>query len=152
MEDWMVIHTLKGNSKEYAKYPPQKPKELIRRFVLASTNEGDSAFDECKMTSKMEFLLKKVIESLKEMGYEVNFDIMAADFHDKKIMGHADIEAKTIYIDKETFNLGRRELAMTIIEENEHILSGKGDETRGFQTHLISKFLSYMEDKNALFL
>lgn len=113
---------------------------------------GDSAFDECKMTSKMEFLLKKVIESLKEMGYEVNFDIMAADFHDKKIMGHADIEAKTIYIDKETFNLGRRELAMTIIEENEHILSGKGDETRGFQTHLISKFLSYMEDKNALFL
>ena len=38
----MVIHTLKGNSKEYAKYPTQKPKELIRRFVLASTNEGDA--------------------------------------------------------------------------------------------------------------
>ena len=45
MEDWMVIHTLKGNSKEYAKYPTQKPKELIRRFVLASTNEGDVVAD-----------------------------------------------------------------------------------------------------------
>ena len=45
MEDWMVIHTLKGNSKEYAKYPTQKPKELIRRFVLASTNEGDTVAD-----------------------------------------------------------------------------------------------------------
>ena len=41
----MIIHTLKGNSKEYAKYPTQKPKELIRLFVLASTNEGDVVAD-----------------------------------------------------------------------------------------------------------
>lgn len=45
MEDWMVIHTLKGNSKEYVRYATQKPKELIRRFVLASTNEGDLVAD-----------------------------------------------------------------------------------------------------------
>ena len=45
MEDWMVIHTLKGNSKEYVKYPTQKPKELIKRFVLASSNENDVVAD-----------------------------------------------------------------------------------------------------------
>jgi DNA modification methylase len=45
MEDWMIIHTLKGNSKEYVKYPTQKPKELIKRFVLASSNENDVVAD-----------------------------------------------------------------------------------------------------------
>ena len=45
VSDWMVIHTLEGNSKEYAKYPTQKPKELIRRFVLAYPNEGDVVAD-----------------------------------------------------------------------------------------------------------
>ena len=45
MEDWMIIHTLKGNSKEYLKYPTQKPKELIKRFVLASSNENDVVAD-----------------------------------------------------------------------------------------------------------
>ena len=30
---------------ERTKYPTQKPKELIRRFVLASTNEGDVVAD-----------------------------------------------------------------------------------------------------------
>ena len=45
MEDWMVIHTLKGNSKEYAKYPTQKPKALIERIIKASSNEGDIVAD-----------------------------------------------------------------------------------------------------------
>jgi DNA modification methylase len=45
MEDWMVIHTLKGNSKEYVKYPTQKPKALIERIIKASSNEGDLVAD-----------------------------------------------------------------------------------------------------------
>jgi hypothetical protein len=38
------------------------------------------------------------------------------------------------------------------MEENEHIKSGKGDETRAFQTHLFSQWLKTMEDNNGLFL
>ena len=34
-----------SRSKERVKYPTQKPKELISRFVLASTNEGDVVAD-----------------------------------------------------------------------------------------------------------
>ena len=45
MEDWMVIHTLKGNSREYAKYPTQKPKALIERIIKASSTEGDTVAD-----------------------------------------------------------------------------------------------------------
>ena len=33
------------NSSEQVGYPNQKPKELIRRFILASTNEGDVVAD-----------------------------------------------------------------------------------------------------------
>ena len=44
-EDWILISQLKGNQIEYANYPTQKPKELIKRFVLASTNEGDTVAD-----------------------------------------------------------------------------------------------------------
>ena len=48
--DWhnnMSLGLFKNNSdkKRDALYPTQKPKELIRRFVLASTNEGDVVAD-----------------------------------------------------------------------------------------------------------
>lgn len=48
--DWhtnMSLGLFKNNSdkKQDALYPTQKPKELIRRFVLASTNEGDLVAD-----------------------------------------------------------------------------------------------------------
>ena len=44
-EDWIIVHTLKGNSKEYKKYQTQKPKALIAKFIKASSNEGDLVAD-----------------------------------------------------------------------------------------------------------
>lgn len=113
---------------------------------------GDTFFSEVEKTPKMEFLLKEVLSSLKEMDYEVHFDIFVADFEDDNMLGYADIKEKKIYIAKKTFDMGRRELAMTIMEENEHIISGKEDETRAFQNHIFSQWLKTMEDKNGLFL
>jgi len=43
--DWITDIYKVGTSKENAKYATQKPKELISRFVLASTNEGDLVAD-----------------------------------------------------------------------------------------------------------
>ena len=62
------------------------------------------------------------------------------------------IETKQIYLSNKVFDMGRREIAMTIMEENEHIISGKGDETRAFQNHLFSSWLKCMENANGLFL
>lgn len=39
------IDTLKPFEKEYGKHPTQKPLELLRRIILASTNEGDLILD-----------------------------------------------------------------------------------------------------------
>jgi site-specific DNA-methyltransferase (adenine-specific) len=39
------IPTLKNNEKEYGKHPTQKPLDLLKRIVLASTNENDIVLD-----------------------------------------------------------------------------------------------------------
>ena len=113
---------------------------------------GDVAFSEIELTPKMSFLLKQVLASLEEMKYSVPFEISVADFEDERIMGHADIPNKKIRIAASTFDKGRREIAMTIMEETEHIKSKSGDESREFQTHIFSQWLKSMEEANGLFL
>ena len=44
-EDWWDIPMLKGNSKEATGYPTQKPLALLKRIILASSNEGDIVLD-----------------------------------------------------------------------------------------------------------
>ena len=44
-EDIWVINTPKLQEKKYGKHPTQKPLELLRRIILASTNKGDIVLD-----------------------------------------------------------------------------------------------------------
>lgn len=113
---------------------------------------GDNSMNEVDRTPKMDFLLKEVLAALESMNYHVHYDIRVVEFDDDNIMGQADLKGKEIFIAAKTFDMGRRELAMTLIEENEHIISQKGDETREFQTHIFSQWLKTMEDSNGLFL
>ena len=102
-------------------------------------------------TEKMNYLLKEVVNSLGEMRYEVPYDITIVEFVDIDILGQADVAKKQIYLSDRVFDLGRREIALTIMEEVEHISSGKKDETRAFQTHIFSSWLTTMENNAALF-
>lgn len=113
---------------------------------------GDISAEEAEVTPKMEYLLKEVLKSLKEMNYTVDYEIKVATFDDESIMGKADLKNRLIYIAATTFDMGRRELALTLMEENEHIKSQKHDETRAFQTHIFSQWLKSMEESNGLFL
>jgi hypothetical protein len=135
---------------EFARYL----KKALGGIVILGMGKviGNSAFSEVDKTAKMEYLLKEVLNSLSEMKYEVPFDILVAEFTDEKVMGQADIQGKTIYISPQTFDMGRRELALTLMEETEHIRSGQGDETRAFQTHIFSQWLKMIEDATGLFL
>lgn len=129
----------------------KKQKPTIRIVGMGNVI-GDNYFSEVDKTPKMDFLLKEVLKSLKEMDYEVHYDIHVAEFDDDSTMGRADIKEKKIYIAKKTFDMGRREIALTLMEENEHIKSQKEDETRAFQTHIFSQWLTSMENSNGLFL
>jgi len=128
-------------------------KQLPEVSILGMGNAiGDNFFTEIEKTPKMEYLLKEVIASLKQMNYEVPYDVYAAEFEDENILGQADTKTKKIYIASQTFDMGRREIAMVLMEETEHIASGKGDETRAFQNHIFSQWLKSMENSNGLFL
>lgn len=118
---------------------------------MGSIIDGVS-INEIPTTAKMDYLLKNVLNDLKEMNYEVPFDVVVAEFDDENILGHANIKEKKIIIADRTFNMGKREIAMTLMEETEHIKSGHPDETRAFQTHIFSQWLKMIEDSNAIFL
>jgi hypothetical protein len=113
---------------------------------------GDIAMTVIEMTPKMEYLLKEVIQSLSEMQYTVPFDCTVVHFESNDILGQADVSDKQIFLSAELFDRGRREIAATLMEECEHIRSGCADETKGFQNHLISSWLTAMENANVLFL
>ncbi len=44
-EDWWNIPMLKGNSEEFLSFGTQKPEALLKRIILASSNEGDIVAD-----------------------------------------------------------------------------------------------------------
>jgi hypothetical protein len=113
---------------------------------------GENYFSEVDKTPKMEYLLKEVLASLKQMNYEVCYPVTPVEFENEDQLGAADIKEKKIYISRRTFDLGRREIALTLMEENEHIVSQKDDETRAFQSHIFSEWLKTMENQNGLFL
>ena len=103
-----------------------------------------------KLTSKQEFLLNKVEEFLTEIGYKVSYPITICSFTEKNVLGLAFND--TIYLSDKVFDMGRREIAATIIEENEHIITGFEDKSRSFQNHFINKYLTEMEERNSNFL
>ncbi len=127
----------------------KKAFENIRILGMGNWVNG-VGMDAVDASPKMNFLLKEVIASLKEMQYEIGFPVNIVDFHSEEQLGLA--HNNEIYLSKKVFDLGRREIAMTLMEENEHLLSHAGDETRKFQTHIFSQWLKHMEDRHGLFL
>jgi len=45
MRSVWAINTPKKEEKRYGKHPTQKPTELLKRVILASTNKGDTVLD-----------------------------------------------------------------------------------------------------------
>lgn len=164
-ENMLVVKEISGRyadeiqktKKEVFLIPSHFARDLKKKLPLVLITGmgnviGDNAFSEVDKTPKMEFLLKEVLSALKQMSYEVDFDIHVAEFENEELLGAAEIKEKKIYIAKKTFDMGRREIAMTLMEENEHIKSGKEDESRSFQNHIFSQWLTSMENNNGLFL
>ena len=113
---------------------------------------GDVGMSDVIRTSKMEYLLKETLTSLKEMRYEVNYPISIVQFDNNEILAQADLKEKQIYLSDIVFDKGRREIALALIEENEHIRSQHADETRAFQNYIFSEWLKTMEESNSIFL
>lgn len=150
------VEDIQRTKKEVFLIPQYFAKELKKQLpqvviVGLGRTVGDIGMNDVETTPKMDYLLKDVVKSLNEMKYEVPYDISIVEFDDEDTLGSADLKTKQIYLSAKIFDMGRREIAMTIMEEVEHIVSGKGDETRAFQNHLFSSWLKTMENSNGLF-
>lgn len=93
---------------------------------------------------KMNNMLIKAMEFLKKSNYEVTYPVEIGRFVNDLQLGQATKD-KILLADK-LFDKGMKMLITTIIEENEHLISGHGDKTRDFQTHIFERWVSSMEN------
>ena len=105
---------------------------------------------EIELDKRKQFLFNECNRFFNEAGYSVEYPIKVVRFNDYDKLGLA--ENDTIYLSEKLFDMGKREIAITIIEENEHLKTGYKDETRTFQQHIFNLFISQMEERVAFFL
>jgi len=101
-------------------------------------------------TPKQDFILKEVIKFCGECGYSVEYPLEVVDFEDRDVLGQA--HKGTILLSSKIFDMGRKQVALTIIEENEHLKTGYKDCSRAFQNHLFNLFLTEKEERFGYFL
>jgi hypothetical protein len=97
-------------------------------------------------TPKQEFLLKECIKFLDDTDYKVDFPIKIVDFvGSPNRLGLA--KDNTILLSEKLFSMGKREIVVTIMEENEHLKTNFKDCSRPFQNHWINLFISEKEER-----
>src|SRR5690606_36871994 len=142
-------HDLKGRY--------QLPMELLKALksqftdldVLGISSKTDSNFIE---VVPREMLINKVLDALnilRSSDYRERLDsdlnIKYVKFFDTNTLGLA--EDGVIYLSDKLDTYSVDEVAKIIIEENEHNLTGYGDETRQFQNHLFALYYEQLKRK-----
>ena len=129
----------------------KKIKASFPEIEVCGVGQDDEIFTSpVELTPKMQYQLKKATDALKEMKYEIGYPIEVVTFSRASVLGLA--KNGTIYISPKQFDKGIREIAVTLIEENEHLITNYDDCTREFQDHLFNKWISAMEEQNGIFL
>lgn len=129
----------------------RKIKECFPDVEVCGIGQDDEVFTSpVQSTPKMQYQLNKALDALKEMKYEIKYPIEVVTFSRASVLGLA--KNGTIYISPKQFDKGIREIAVTLIEENEHLITNHDDCTREFQDHLFNKWISALEEQNGIFL
>jgi hypothetical protein len=119
--------------------------------VYGINDEGAQlAHKKVEPTKKMEFLLKECLTFLEETEYNLADPIEFVEFDRTDVLGQA--ERGKILLSPKLFELGKKEIVRTIVEEQEHLRSGFKDCSRAFQNHWINLFISEKEERFGHFL
>ena len=102
------------------------------------------------LTPKQEFILKEANRFCEECNYPVDYPIEVVQFEESSVIGRA--HQGKILLSSKIFDMGRKQVVATIIEENEHLKTGYKDCTRAFQNHLFNLFLTEKEERFGFFL
>lgn len=128
------------------------------RALIPDENVGDkfkvnikgALYREIEITPLYEATIKEAQYFLKECGLEISYPIIAAMFDNKDILGCAMKEQ--IILSDVCLERGVNEVVNTIIEEYIHLKYKVADETRAFQTAIITEFVSYLKKHNSFLI
>lgn len=136
------------------------PTKVFQSFrgVIGDKNVGDKfkvtkrgAFmREIDTTELYQATINKALDFFKEVGFDIPYEITVALFDNKEILG--TISEGKIVLSDICIEKGVNEVVNTILEEFIHLKYGAQDETRAFQTAMLTEFISYMKVKNAYLL
>ena len=108
------------------------------------------AFKKVEPTAKEQYLLKECLNFCQETKYDISYPVEIVEFEQSAVLGKA--HQGKILLSNKVFNEGRKQIVLTLVEENEHLKTGYKDCTRTFQNHLFSLFLSEKEERFGFFL
>lgn len=101
---------------------------------------------------RISFLLKECLKFLNEVGLPIPYRVSVGIFGNKSILGCVSENKEEIILAAKLFDLGKKQIVCTILEEWAHIESSQGDETRGFQDFLIGQIVTLLENQHGVFL
>lgn len=136
------------------------PDKYIRGMMHKSrTNTNILPIDESEVPKRLTFLVQQAVKDMAEQwNYHIKFPIQYFDepvvkkgSTVTKTFGNADTDNKIIQLNICLQEYGKKEIALTLIEEQEHLLSMLSDETRGLQDHLFRKIIFLMEEHSGFF-
>ena len=102
------------------------------------------------INNRQNYLLNECLDFLKRTNFNVGYKIKICEFENEKCLGQGT--DNTIFLSPKLFDLGRKEIVATIIEEYFHLKSMANDKTRDFQDYLIMRYISLLENKINVYL
>jgi hypothetical protein len=102
-----------------------------------------------QMTDVQKKQLEKAIFFLGTFEDEIEkYKIVCCESLGQGILGKADEKKAIMYLSKQVFDQGTKQVAATLLEEFYHLDKGFYDETREFQTYLFDRILTLAENVN----
>ncbi len=98
---------------------------------------------DCPLTDIQNMQLEKALETIKFMGYDINYPIIVCEELGNGCLGMA--EDKQIYIAKRCFQIGTKMVATTIFEEYIHLKHNVKDNTYEMQNMLFDIIFTMVE-------
>jgi len=122
--DVLYVNTINAMATERTNYPTQKPEELIKKLILASSNSGDLVFD-CFMGSGT---TQSVAMQLGRRFIGVDINLGAIQTSTKRLLATArelsqlDIEDKEVFLGFEVLNVNNYDVFRNPVEAKKLLL------------------------------
>lgn len=143
----MVAYASDDDVKTRIALPGNLLKPLYRQFPdldILGLSQKSNGSDYIEVNKASEILVNKVIDAISLLNntrykHRLNdINIKYVKFTDTNVLGLAENENIYLSVKLDTYDVNA--IGKIIIEENEHNLSGFGDETRNFQNHLFDLY------------